>query len=56
MEPAELLVHLAAAVADGADEDVAREEPAAAEAALAVAAVRVHRDRRALALDGMCVK
>ena len=39
VEPAELLVHLAAAVADGADEDIAGEELAAAEAALAVAAV-----------------
>ena len=39
VEPAELLVHLAAAVADGADEDIAGKELAAAEAALAVAAV-----------------
>ena len=52
MEPAHLLVHAAAAVADRGDEDLAREQMAAAEAALAVAAVGVDRDARALERDG----
>ena len=52
MEPAHLLVHHAAAVADRGDEDLAREQVAAAEAALAVAAVGVDRDTRPLERHG----
>ena len=52
MEPAEFLVHGAAAVADGGHEDVAAEQLAAAETALAVAAVGIDRDGAALERDG----
>ena len=52
MEPAEFLVHGAAAVADGGHEDVAAEQLAAAETARAVAAVGIDRDGAALERDG----
>ena len=52
MEPAHLLVHAAASVADGGDEDLALQQVAAAEAAFAVAAVGVDGDAGALQGDG----
>ena len=48
VEPAHLLVHAAAAIAHGRDEDLTGEQMAAAEAALAVAAVGVDLDAGAL--------
>ncbi len=52
VEPAHLLVHTAPAVSDGRDKDIAGEQMAAAEPALAVAAVGVHRDGGALQRHG----
>ena len=52
MEPTHLLVHHAAAVADGRDKDLALEQVAPAEAALAVAAVGVDGDGGAFQSHG----
>ena len=52
MEPAHLLVHATSAVADGRDENLTLQQMASAEAALAVAAVGVDGDARALETDG----
>lgn len=48
MKPAHLLIHLAPPVADGRNENIACKKLTAAEAALAVSAVSVDRDRAAL--------
>ena len=52
MEPAHFLIHFAPPVADGRNEYISRQQLAAAEAALAVAAVGVDRDGAALERDG----
>ena len=52
MEPAHLLVHATSAVADGRDENLTLQQMTSAEAALAVAAVGVDGDARALEADG----
>ena len=52
MEPAHLLIHAAASVADGGDKDLTLQQVAAAEAAFAVAAVGVDGDSGTLQRDG----
>ena len=52
MEPAHFLIHFAPPVADGRNEYISRQQLAAAEAALAVAAVGIDRDGTALERDG----
>ena len=52
MEPAKLFIHAAAAVSDRGDKDLTAQQLAAAEAALAVAAVGVDGDAGALQRDG----
>ena len=52
MEPAHLLVHTAASVSDGGDKDFTFQQVAAAEAALAVAAVGINGNPGALQRNG----